>query len=118
MSYYTSEDKLELIDVVRSWGLSFTRSCIVYYLVRAGRKDGEAFAEAINKACHYADLEKRPRIDYLTPSEVGEAFKLTDEQTAAVYIAMFGTNEELSAALRKVLPPKPTTQPAVAEAKK
>lgn len=49
--------KYEPRKVIREWGLNFNLGCVIKYLARAGRKDGNTILEDLLKAREYIDFE-------------------------------------------------------------
>lgn len=103
--YYVGDNGVEVIDAVKAWDahLDFARGCIIYYIVRAGKKPGETYGEAMAKALHYIELSERKPGKHMSPSELQTAFGLSDNQGAAIYACVYGPTREVKKALIKCL---------------
>ncbi len=49
--------KYEPIKVIQDWELNFCLGCVIKYIARAGRKDGNLKIEDLKKAKQYLEFE-------------------------------------------------------------
>lgn len=55
-SYYQSEN-IEAIDVIEAFDLNFNKGNVVKYVLRAGKKEGNAIVQDLKKAHWYIERE-------------------------------------------------------------
>jgi NADH:ubiquinone oxidoreductase subunit E len=86
--YIAGPKGLEVYDLIARYGLDFTRGNVIKYVFRAGRKKGESRADALHKARHYAELERRTLPSVVGFDEYCEAFELDAEQKHMAFAAL------------------------------
>ena len=59
--HYTEGRRYEPKDVIRDWQLNFNLGCVIKYIARNGRKDGNPSLQDLKKARQFLDFE----IEYL-----------------------------------------------------
>lgn len=85
-AHYIEGRKYEPRKVINDWKLPYNLACVVKYVSRAGRKDGEPYLKDLYKAYDYLVDEIRMEMDRLNDSNITtDNIKELDRQRAKLY---------------------------------